>query len=488
MIQEPTPVTSTDTRAPSVPSSPATHIDLYQLTSLVPHWDAGKASAPCWMSFFSRRLPRTLSGDSARPYIVWAGLRRCLEHLHGAHFTEAHLETLTQHPILGPALRARPALIEALKGWRFTGEVWGPEEGTLIWANPAEGDFAGDLQPSASLPYLQVRCDLLTAKLIETPLLSIINHMSMVASKAAQICEAAGERAIFEFGSRRTHIDAAVDAAYAAYLGGTVATSNVEAHHRYGVPVVGTMDHFAVQSWEQEGVSVAETERAFFKAFYETYPEHASLLIDTYDPFGAETGIRNAVRATEGALKGIRLDSMLSVETLKRARALLDELGATDAKIIASGGVDLELLTALQEAPVDAFGVGERLVSSADAPVGVGAVGKLSSIDGKPTMKQAKGTGKATLPGPLQCYRSEEGDRLALLSPEAPSGGAQAGERAMVKRLWSAGREPLPKLDLNDARDHVKAQRASLRSTGSTARAVRLDPSLIDLINQLAAR
>ena len=116
----------------------ATHIDLYQLTSLIPHWDAGKARASCWMSFFSRRLPRDLSGRPARPYIVWAGLHRCLEHLEGAHFTEAQLETLCRHSTLGPALRARPALLEALRAWRFRGEVWGAEEGTLIWANQAE--------------------------------------------------------------------------------------------------------------------------------------------------------------------------------------------------------------------------------------------------------------------------------------------------------------------------------------------------------------
>lgn len=466
----------------------ATHIDLYQLTSLVPHWDAGKASAPCWMSFFSRRLPRTLTGEPARPYIVWAGLQRCLRHLAEARFTEAHLETLCAHPVLGAPLRARPGLMTSLKNWRFQGEVWGPEEGTLIWANQVSGERLGGLQPSASLPYLQVRCDLLSAKLIETPLLSIINHMSMVATKSAQLCEAAGERSIFEFGSRRTHIDAAVDAAYAAYVGGSVATSNVEAHHRYGIPVLGTMDHFAVQSWEREGLSVAETERAFFKAFYEAFPEHASLLIDTYDPFGGETGIRNAVAATNGALKGIRLDSMLSVETLQRARSLLDELGATEAKIIASGGIDLEELIALRDAPVDAFGVGERLVSSADAPVGVGAVGKLSSIDGLPTMKQAKGTGKATLPGPLQCYRSVTEDRLSLLNIEEPSQGVREGERPMVRRLWASVEGPPPAARPHESRERVRAQQAALKTSGSSERAVHLDPSLTQLINGLISR
>lgn len=465
----------------------AGHIDLYQLTSLIPHWDAGKAHAPCWMSFFSRRLPRTLNGQTARPYLVWAGLQRCLEHLEGAHFTEAQLETLCAHPVLGKALKARPKLIQTLKAWRFKGEVWGAKEGTLIWAHRAEGEIKGDLQPSASLPYLQVRCDVLTAKLIETPLLSIINHMSMVATKSAQLCEIAKDRSIFEFGSRRTHIEAAVDAAYAAYIGGTVATSNVEAHHRYGIPVVGTMDHFAVQAWEQDGLSVAETERAFFKAFYETFPEHASLLIDTYDPFGEETGIRNAVIATNGKLKGIRLDSMLSVETITKARQLLDELGASEAQIIASGGIDFEEIITLRNAPVDAFGVGERLVSSADAPVGVGAVGKLSSINGQVTMKQAKGTGKATLPGPLQCYRSEDHDRLTLLNLDKIEA-CQPGEQALVTCLWLGVGHPRPSFNPEEIRAYVKSQQEVLQNRGDHSRKVILDPSLIDLINQLVTR
>jgi len=477
------------TRRPQSPPSPATQLDLYQLTSLIPHWDAGLAGASCWMSFFSRRLPRELSGAQARPYIVWAGLQRCMSYLRGARFQEEHLHTLCAHPILGPALKARPALLEALRSWRFRGELWGPQEGTLIWANPAQDEagelLKGEVQPSASLPYLQVKCDLLSAKLIETPLLSIINHMSMVASKSAQLCAAAEPKQLYEFGSRRTHPEAAVDAAYAAYIGGSAATSNLEAHHRYGVPVVGTMDHFAVQAWERPELSVAESERAFFKAFYETYPEQASLLIDTYDPFGAETGIRNAVAATGGALKGIRLDSMLSVDTLSRARALLDELGATEAKIIASGGIDLAELKAFKEAPVDAFGVGERLVSSADAPVGVGAVGKLSSINGLPTMKQAKGTGKATLPGPLQCYRSAGLDRLALLNPAAPQSGARSGETALIELIWDAAEAEPPERDPSVTRDFVITQRGELKRAGLEARTVVLDEALIALVKRL---
>ena len=466
------------------PHTSAAHLDLYQLTSLVAHWDSGKAREQAWMSFFSRRLPQDLAGRPARRFLLWVGLRRALEHLAGARFSEEHLRALLAHPTLGVALAARPALVDALRAWRFEGEVWAPAEGEMLWANPAtreggEPFDADGVRPSAAPPYLQVRCDVLTAKLIETPLLSIINHMTMVGTKAAHLVAAAAGRPIFEFGTRRTHMDAAVDAAYAAYVAGAAATSNVEAHCRYGVPAVGTMDHFAVQAWEREGASVAESEREFFRAFYEIYPTQASLLVDTYDAFGEETGIRNAVRATEGRLKGVRIDSLLSVESLRRARALLDELGAPHATIIASGGIDEEELRALAEAPVDAFGVGERLVTSADAPVGVGAVGKLSSVGGRPTMKQARGSAKATLPGPLQCYRGPAGDRLALLG----SSEARAGERALISRVWDAAREPMPLVDLEESRARA---RSSMASEGRAQR-VYLDEGLAALIESLVS-
>ncbi len=236
----------------------ATHVDLYQLTSLVPHFDAGMAEAPVTMSFFSRRLPKDASGQPVRGYLLWVGLRKVLDWLARARFDEDALDTLKAHPLLGPALTARPELVEALRRWRFRGVIDAPLEGTPLWAGPALGtngerlDVDG-VRPAAQTPYLVVQTDVLTAKLIETPLLSTINHQTMVASKAARVARAAGERAVLEFGTRRTHPEAAVDAAYAAYVAGCTGTSNVEAHRRYGIPVLGTMDHFAIQAWERAG-------------------------------------------------------------------------------------------------------------------------------------------------------------------------------------------------------------------------------------------
>ncbi len=467
---------------------PATHLDLYQLTSLVPHWDAGLATMPVTMSFFSRRLPRDEDGTPLRGFLLWTGLHKALEWLSNARFDEEALETLQAHPALGAALRARPELVAALRAWRFTGEIDAPPEGTPLWAGPAV-DAAGarldvdGVRPAAQTPYLVVRTDLLSAKLIETPLLSIINHMTMVASKAARVVAAAGDRAVLEFGTRRTHPEAAVDAAYAAYVAGAAGTSNVEAHRRYGVPVLGTMDHFAIQAWERPGVPRHETEKAFFAAYLAAYPDSALLLVDTYDSYGERTGIRAAVEATAGKLTGIRLDSLITPENVRRARALLDELGAPHARIVVSGGMDEHAIAALGDAPVDAFGIGERIVTSPDAPVGVGAVGKLCEVDGRPTMKLSRGSGKATLPGRVQVFRELRDGRA--VDTVARHDEVLPGE-PLLRPVWS-GDAPLPQPSLEEVRAHARAAVAALPEAQRSSQDVHmpLSPALEALVRQL---
>lgn len=462
---------------------PATHLDLYQLTSLVPHFDSGRVHLPVTMSFFARRLPQDEAGRPLRGHLLWVGLRRCLEWLEAARYDEARLDSQRGHGMLGPALKARPALAKLLADWRFAGHIDAPPEGTPLWAGKAV-DAAGqplsfgDVSPPAQTPFLVVQTDLLSAKLIETPLLSIINHMTMVASKAACIVEAAGGREVLEFGSRRTHPEAAVDAAYAGYVAGTTATSNVEAHHRYGVPMRGTMDHFAVQAWEQAGVPRFETERAFFRAFYAAFPTAATLLVDTYDAFGPHTGIPNAVAATDGKLAGIRLDSLLTVENVRRARALLDAAGAPQARIVASGGIDEHTIGALAGAPIDAFGIGERLVTSPDAPVGVGAVAKLCEVGGQPTMKLARGSGKATLPGRVQVFRHGGIDTVARHDEVLPG-------RPLLVPVWRDD-APLPQPTLAETRAYALAERAALPPEARAPRhaTLRLSAGMQALIRQ----
>lgn len=455
----------------------AGHVDLYQLTSLVDHHASGRTDLPVTMAFFSRRLPRSPhTGQTVRGYLLWAGLGRCLDYLEGARFAPEQLERLQRHPVLGPALRAQPELVARLRDWRFTGSIRAPREGTPLLAGPALRSDGRPLEidgvrPAAYCPYLEVRTDLLSAKLIETPLLSIINHMTMVATKASEVVRAASElpgtRAVLEFGQRRTHPEAAVDAALAAYIGGCSGTSNVEAHLRHGVPISGTMDHFAIQAWEQPGVPRSESERAFFRSFSQRYPGADVLLVDTYDTFGEHTGIRNAVAATDGGPAGIRIDSAVTRPNLQRARALLDQLGATHTKIFVSGGMDEHAIRDLGDVPVDGYGVGERIVTSPDAPVGVGAVAKLSVIGGRPTMKLSRGSGKATLPGRLQVWRNPSSDRVGL-EHDAPAG------EPLLLPVWDEHEGRLPQPGIEEVRSHAQRSLADLPPSRIRPRTVQL--------------
>lgn len=471
----------------------AGHIDLYQLTSLIPHFDAGLTDQRVEMAFFSRRLPRHVhTGEPARGYLLWAGLHRCLDHLEGAHFTEEQLERLLAHPMLGPALRQRPVLLHKLQNWRFAGHIRAPAEGTPLLAGPAltpEGQpLAIDgVSPAAYCPFLVVETDLLSAKLIETPLLSLINHMSMVATKASMVVEAARKagpnRIVLEFGQRRTHPEAAVDAALAAYIGGCAGTSNVEAWLRHGVPISGTMDHFAIQAWERPGVPVHETETAYFAAFHAQWPDRDTLLVDTYDTFGARTGIRAAVAATGAGPFGIRIDSNVSRDTILRARALLDSLGATHTRIYVSGGMDEHAIAELGDAPVDGYGIGERIVTSADSPVGVGAVGKLTRVDGRPTMKLSRGSSKATLPGQLQVWRQDDGDVVGLEGEHLPG-------RRLLETVWDWRHGRLAAADPSAARDRARAALDAWPEERKRPRseALHVSPGLYALIHELVRR
>ncbi len=308
-----------------------------------------------------------------------------------------------------------------------------------------------------------------------------------MASKAARVVEAAGGRAVYEFGQRRTHPEAAVDAALAAWIAGAAGTSNVEAWHRHRVPCVGTMDHFAVQSWEEPGRPVHETEYAFFRAFHDLYGGGV-LLIDTYDTFGERTGIRNAVAATGGRLSGIRMDSGISPESVRRARALLDALGAPQAKIVLSGGMDEHSIRDLGDAPADGFGIGERIVCSPDAPVGVGAVAKLCMVGKKPTMKLSRGSGKATLPGRLQVFRPDAetygedggpGDIIGLAGERVPG-------RPLLSRVWE-GDSPSVHDEPQAARERFQRELAALPPQHRQPREVnlRLSGGLCGLIKTL---
>lgn len=436
-------------------------LDVYQLTTLVAHAAAGRLDATLAMSFFFRKLPK------GRNYVVAAGLRSLVEHAEGLRFTPGELAALHQHPVIGPSLAGASgqAALQALGQLDgFTGEIDALPEGTLAFAGPAlrlsgEPLTIAGAPLIAYTPLLQVRCDLTSAKLIETPWLSRLNHLSMVASKAARVVSAAtcdGQpRAVIEFGQRRTHPEAAVDASYAAYLGGCSATSNLAATFRHGVPSVGTMDHFAIQACERPGQPVGATESAFFAEFCDLFPHAATLLVDTYDTL---RGVRNAVTATGGRLQAVRLDSQVTPASVREVRALLDSLGAPHVRIFVSDGLDEWRVRELAQAGAAAFGVGENITCVPDAACGVGAVGKLVRNGyGKPTMKLARGSGKATLPETLQVHRYPDRDVLTLWDEAAPPGG-----QPLLQPLWRGKDLVAPLPSLQASREHVQAQIAAL--------------------------
>jgi len=429
---------------------PTLGIDAYQLTTLLTHADEGRLDHEVTMAFFFRRMPKN------RSFVVFSGLRRILEHAAQMSLDAGELDALDHHSAIGPALRARPVVQERLRSLAgFRGSIDAMPEGSLAFAGPASRTDGTPLQIAGAplsiyTPLLQVKTDLLRAKLLETPWLGFVNHMSMVASKAARVVLAAGGKSVLELGQRRTHPAAALDAAWAAWVAGITGTSNVAAFARWGITTTGTMDHFAIQASERPGVPRSTTEREFFAAYAKTYEGlPTTMLVDTYD---TERGIRHAVEATGGKLAAIRLDSNVTRASVARARALLDDLGAPQAKIFASDGLDEHRVAELADV-VDGFGVGENIVCSPDSAVGVGAVAKLIVNGyGTTTMKVASGTGKATLPGELQVWRSGDHDLVSLASEPSPGGSA----RPLLSPVWR-GDAPVA---ATSARDDLEAARA----------------------------
>ncbi len=347
--------------------------DLYQLTMMAAYmtWDMEEEAA---FELFVRSVP------SVRGYLIAAGLEQCLHYLEGARFGGDDIDYLRSHPVFA---RVAPSFFERLRDWKFSGSVWAVEEGTPIFGNE---------------PILQIRAPLFEAQLVETYLLSVINFQTSIASKAARITTAAQGRDCIDFGTRRAHgPQAGVYAARAAYIGGVKATSNVLAGKLCQIPIAGTAAHAFTMACPNE-------EEAFAR-YASTFPDHTTLLIDTYDTR------RGASRAAsiQGHLSGVRIDSGDFVSLSKDVRKILDDAGRTDALITLSGDLNEFKIQALIEAgaSVDRFGVGTELVTSKDHPA-LGGVYKLVSRLDKGQRKDAikLAEGKLTYPGIKQVWRT----------------------------------------------------------------------------------
>ena len=403
--------------------------DLYQLTMMAGYHVLGD-DEPRSFEMFVRHLP------PHRSYLVAAGLEQALSYLETLRFRSEEIEWLRS----APALARVPASFfdELLAEFRFTGEVWAVEEGEPVFANE---------------PLLRVTAPAPQAQLVETALLAIITQQTSVASKAARVVHSANGRAVIEFGSRRAPgLDAALHAARAACLAGCVATSNVEAGLRFGVPISGTMAHSWVMGFGDELDS--------FREYLALFGDDTTLLIDTYDTVTA------AQRIVEAGLRpgSVRLDSGDLLQLSRQVRSVLDAGGLQSTRILVSGDLDeyriAELLAA--EAPIDGFGVGTAISAVGDAPA-LGAVYKLVETTEKgrrrPTAKRSPG--KQTLPGRKQVWRlSRDGcaarDVLGLDSEAGLEG------RPLLQCVMREGRRTRPAVPVGDIQRRCRQRVAEL--------------------------
>ncbi|MFD8469333.1 nicotinate phosphoribosyltransferase [Streptomyces cyaneofuscatus] len=316
-------------RRVGVPST-ALFTDQYELTMVQAALKAGTAGRHSVFEAFTRRLPE------GRRYGVVAGTGRVLDAVENFHFDDEMIGFLRQQNIVD-----EPTL-EWLAGYRFSGDIWGYPEGEVY--------FPGS-------PILRVEGSFAECVLLETVILSILNHDSAIAAAASRMSAAAGGRRLIEMGARRTHELSAVASARAAYVGGFDATSDLAAGFRYGIPTVGTSAHAFTL--------LHDTERDAFRAQVDSLGRGTTLLVDTYDVTEA---VRAAVEIAGPELGAVRIDSGDLLLVAHRVRQQLDELGATGTKIVVTSDLDEYAIASLAAAPVDAYGVGTQLVTGSGHP------------------------------------------------------------------------------------------------------------------------
>ena len=362
--------------------NPTMLCDFYELTMANGYFHCEMKDKVTYFDVFYRDNP------DHGGYAIVCGLEQVIEYINGLHFDDDDIEYLRSKGCFGEDF------LEYLRTFRFTGDMWAIPEGTVV--------FPGE-------PLITVRANAMEAQFVETYLLMIINHQSLIATKASRLARAAKGRAISEFGSRRAQgADAAVLGARAAYIGGCTGTACTVTDEVYHVSATGTMAHSWVQMFDDEYTA--------FKTYCEQYPNNATLLVDTYNVL--ESGVPNAIRAFKEILLpqgitrcGVRIDSGDITYLTKKVRVMLDEAGLTECKIVVSNSLDEYIIREIirQGACVDAFGVGERLITAKSDPV-FGAVYKLCAVEAAdgtivPKIKLSENVGKITTPHFKKIYR-----------------------------------------------------------------------------------
>ena len=377
--------------------------DLYQLTMMYGYYKHGMKDNIAVFDLFYRQ-----NRDNCA-YSVMAGTESAIEYINNLRFTDDDIEYLCSLNLFGEDF------LEMLRGFRFTGSIYGMKEGTIVF--PRE-------------PLLRVEAPIIEAQLVETALLTLVNHQTLIATKANRVCYAANGGQVLEFGLRRAQgADAGIYGARAAMVGGCVATSNVIAGKWFDIPVKGTHAHSWVMSFP--------TELDAFRAYADVFPDSCMFLVDTYDTI--RSGIPNAIKVCDELRAkgyepvGIRLDSGDLAYLSKKAREMLDDAGYENAKIFVSGDLDERVIYDLrtQGACIDVYGVGTKLITSSDQPA-LGGVYKMSCeiVDGVeiPKMKLSDNPAKTTLPGKkkvLRLYNKSHkaiADLIALDSEKIESG------------------------------------------------------------------
>ncbi len=405
-------------------SSAALLVDLYELTMMQAYHACGMEDSIATFDLFVRRLPRT------RNFLLAAGVGTVVELLEELRFSPEDLEYLDSTGLFTGDFLA------TLEGFRFTGDVEAVPEGTVVFAPE---------------PILRVTAPLPQAQMVETLVMNQVHLQTMLASKAARIVLAARGRRVVDFGLRRMHgADAGLAGARAYWIAGVAATSNVLAGRTFGIPVTGTMAHSFIQAHDDEMEAL--------RRFAEVYPETV-LLVDTYDTLA---GVDKVIRLAqdlggECRLRGIRLDSGDLAALAREARRRLDQAGLANLKIFASGNLDEHRITELvaDGAPIDAFGVGTRMGTSADAP-SLDMAYKLAVLDGLGRLKLT--ANKDTWPGIKQVWRRFDdegvplGDTIGLHHEDLP------GSPLLVPFMRGGRRTGAGTEALDRARDRAAAE------------------------------
>ncbi|MFB7955356.1 nicotinate phosphoribosyltransferase [Streptomyces sp. NPDC056045] len=416
-------------RRVGVPST-ALFTDQYELTMVQAALKAGTADRRSVFEAFTRRLPE------GRRYGVVAGIGRVLDAVENFHFDDEMLTFLREQEVVdGPTLAW-------LADYRFSGDIWGYPEGEVY--------FPGS-------PILRVEGSFAECVLLETVILSILNHDSAIAAAASRMSTAAGGRGLIEMGARRTHELSAVASARAAYIGGFNTTSDLAAGFRYNIPTVGTSAHAFTL--------LHDTERDAFRAQVDSLGRGTTLLVDTYDVAEA---VRTAVEIAGTELGAVRIDSGDLLLVAHRVRQQLDELGATGTKIVVTSDLDEYAIASLAAAPVDAYGVGTQLVTGSGHPT-CSMVYKLVARAGsadpaeplRPVAKKSLGA-KSSVGG--RKWAARRPDEHGVAEAEVIGTGpipVELADRQLLVELVKGG-EVVAREPLDTARDRHVAARAGL--------------------------